>query len=126
MRPRGLVIAVCLIGTMLTSGCALFLIGAGAAGGYAVSRDSVINHFDKPKAHVFRRSAAVIKEMGGEITIEDESNGLLRAHLHEATVTITVKPLTKKTVELKVKARKTGMPAVAVAQEVYDKILPRL
>ena len=123
---RGLIAALCVACTITTSGCALFLIGAAATGGYALGKDSVINHFDKPKQHVFRRSVAVVKEMGGEITIEDEANGLLRAHMHEATVTITVRPLTKKTVELKVKARKTGLPAVDVAQDVYNKILPRL
>ena len=124
---RGLIAALCVAGTIMTSGCALFRTGAAATGGYAIGKDSVTNHFDKPAKHVFRRSVAVVKELGGEITIEDETNGLLRAHLKESTVTVTVKSLTRKTVELKVKARnKVGLPAADVAQDVYNKIFPRL
>jgi len=52
----------------------------------------------------------------------------LKGTVAGATVTITVKPLTRKTVELKVKARDTSLllPKVDVAQAIYTKILERL
>ena len=109
------------------SGCgAAVLLGAGAAGGYALSKDSVKNHFDLSKDRVYKTSLGVVKEMG-QVTLEDGKNGKIQAKVKEADITITVKPLTKKTVELKVSGRnKFKMPAVDVAQEVYTKIVERL
>ena len=109
-----------------TAGCALLLVGAGAAGGYAISKDSVRNQFDLPKETVFRHSAAVAKEMG-LVTLEDSARGQLHVKIQDANVVITVKPLTRRTVELKVKARNSLlMPEIETAQAVYNKIVERL
>lgn len=108
------------------SGCAVLLVGAGAAGGYAISRDSVKNLFDLPAEAVFRASRQIVAEQG-LITVEDARNGLLKATVEGATVTVTVKPVTKRTVELKVKARDSlHLPKVDIAQTIYTKILERL
>ena len=47
MRARARTIVGLMALLMSLSGCALFLVGAGVAGGYAISRDSVRNVFDK-------------------------------------------------------------------------------
>jgi hypothetical protein len=108
------------------SGCALLLVGAGVAGGYAISKDSVRNLFDLPKAHVYEQSLAVAKELGA-VTLEDRVHGRINAQVQDINVTITVRPLTQRTVELKVKARNDLlMPKVDTAQEVYSKIIERL
>ena len=107
------------------SGCALLLIGAGAAGGYAISRDSVISQHDLAQDHVYRQALAVVHEMG-VVQLEDARHGKIQATVQEAQVRISVKPLTRKTVELRVKARKNLLPAVSVAQDVYNKIAQRL
>jgi hypothetical protein len=108
------------------SGCAAVLVGAGAAGGYAISKDSVRNHFDLSSSHVFRVSRDVVREMG-LVTTEDERHGLIKAQVEGANVTITVKPVSEKTVELKVKARNDLlMPKIDVAQSVYNKIAEKL
>jgi len=108
------------------SGCAAALIGAGAAGGYAISKDSVTDHFDKSKDRVFRSSLAVAKEMG-RVTLEDSKNGIIKTKVGEFDVTITVKQITDKTTELVVRARnKFKMPKVDVAQDVYTEIEERL
>ena len=108
------------------SGCAVLLVGAGAAGGYAIGKDSVKNLFDLPADTVFRASREAVSEQG-LITVEDARNGLLKATVEGATVTVTVKPVTKKTVELRVKARDHVLvPKVDVAQAIYTKILERL
>ncbi|MBI3333153.1 MAG: hypothetical protein HYZ93_03590 [Candidatus Omnitrophica bacterium] len=123
-RTRGanqLGVATLLAASLAMSGCALFLVGAGAAGGYAASRDSVKNQFDLPKDFVFQQGLAVAKKMG-QVTLEDPSRGEIRAYVNGARVTITVKPLTRSAVELKVKARKSLMPAVDTAQQVYNQI----
>ena len=114
-------IGLCLGG----SGCALLLVSAGAAGGYAMSKDSVKNHYDLSQDRVFRAALVATKELG-QISEEDSAHGIIRAKVGETSVTITVKPITKKTVELKVKARKTLMPDIEIAQQVYNKINSRL
>ena len=108
------------------SGCAVLLVGAGAAGGYAISKDSVQNLFDLPSDTVFRASREAVSEQG-LITVEDARNGLIKATVEAATVTVTVKPVTKKTVELRVKARDNFLfPKVDIAQAIYTRILERL
>ena len=117
---------ILLVASLGFSGCAAVLLGAGAAGGYALSKDSVKNNFDMSKDRVYKQSLGVAKEMG-QVTSEDSKNGRIEAKVKEIDVVITVKPLTKKTVELKVSGRnKFKMPAVDVAQEVYTKIVERL
>lgn len=106
-------------------GCPLVLVGAGAAGGYAIGKDSVENHYERSADHVYRHSLAVAKEMG-RVTLDDRDRGVIKAEINEAHVTITVKKMTPRTVELKVKARGAMMPKVEVAQEVYNKIHGRL
>ena len=106
-------------------GCALFLVGAGAAGGYAISRDSVISQHDLSTDRVYQESLAVVKKMG-LVTLEDAKHARIEAMVQETKIVVTVKPLTKRTVELRVKGRKNLMPAVAAAQEVHNKIAERL
>ncbi len=114
------------VGSLALSGCAAVLVGAGAAGGYALSKDSVKNNFDMSRDRVYKQSLGVAKEMG-QVTLEDSKNGRIEAKVRDVDVIITVKPLTKKTVELKVSGRnKIKMPAMDVAQEVYNKIAERL
>lgn len=126
MDVRQISIVLLLVASVGLSGCAAVLVGAGAAGGYALSKDSVKNQFDLSQDHVFRRSRDVVKKMG-QITLEDSKKGVLKGKIKDVDVTVTVKPLTKQTVELKVHARnKFKMPAVDVAQEVYNKIIERL
>jgi hypothetical protein len=107
------------------SGCAALLIGAGAAGGYAISKDSVTNHFDLPASHLFRLSRDVVEQVG-LITVEDERRGLIKATVEGADVTVTVKPVSPKTVALKVRARQMLLPKIDVAQTLYNRILDRL
>ena len=108
------------------SGCALLLVGAGAAGGYAISKDSIKNLFDLPADTIFRVSREAVSEQG-IITVEDARNGLIKATVEGATVTVTVKPVTQKTVELRVKARDSLLfPKVDIAQTIYTRILEQL
>ena len=126
MKPKKILAAVFCVASLALGGCAAVLIGAGAAGGYALSKDSVKNNFDISKDRMYHTSLSVAKEMG-QVTLEDSKNGIIKAKVREIDIYITVKQLTKKTVELKVKGRnKFKMPAVDVAQEVYTKIVEKL
>jgi hypothetical protein len=124
MRRTACVLAVAAMAGV--SGCAALLIGAGAAGGYAISQDSVKNHFGLSAPTVFRASRDVMRELG-LITLEDERHGVIKGTVQGANVTINVKPLTAKTVQLKVKARDDLLfPKIDIAQAVYTRILEQL
>ena len=122
-------IMVSLLGPVLASGlsgCALLLLGAGAAGGYAISKDSVKNTFQLSEEHVFRQSLAVAKELG-TVKKQDPEYGVIEMAYGPANITITVKRLTRRLVELKVRSRnQVLLPEMDRGQEVYTKILERL
>ena len=126
METRKLFALLVIAASFALSGCPVVLVGAGVAGGYAISKDSVKNNYDLSQDRVYKASLVVLKEMG-QVTSEDKKNGVLEGKIEDVDATVTVKPLTQKTVELKVSARnKIKMPAVDVAQEVYNKIDERL
>ncbi|MBI4342055.1 MAG: DUF3568 family protein [Candidatus Omnitrophica bacterium] len=126
MKTKQVSIAMLLAASLGLSGCAVLLVGAGVAGGYAISKDSVRNVFDLPKHVVYDRSLEVVKELG-TVTLEDRVHGQIKAQVQDVNVTITVKPLTKKSVQLIVRGRSDlWMPKVDTAQEVYSKIIERL
>ena len=126
MRARARTIVGLMALLMSLSGCALFLVGAGVAGGYAISRDSVRNVFDMSGNQLYDKSLAVAKEMG-LVTLEDHVHRLIKADVQEVHITITIKQLTKRTVELRIQGRNRWlMPKVDVAQAVYSKIIEGL
>ena len=120
---RGMAVGLLAVASLGLSGCPVLLLGAGVAGGYAISEDSVRNQFEMTKPDLYARSRAVAQELG-LITAEDSRGGIIRAKVQDANVTITVKTLTRRSTELKVKARNGFMmPEVDVAQAVYNKIV---
>ena len=107
-------------------GCAVLLLGTGAAGGYALSRDSISNRFDRTADEVYLASREVVREMGFVLR-EDEQQRWIKGTVEGADVTVTVKPVSETSVELRVRARnKFLMPKVSVAQAVYNKIVNKL
>ena len=126
MRRPGWFLAAMVIGVTACGGCAPILIGAGAVGGYAISKDSISNSFDLSMGHVYDTSRQVAEKVG-LVTVADEKRGFIKASVPGATVTITVKRLTSRTVELKVKARNdVFLPKIDIAQSVYNQIVERL
>ena len=115
------------LGLLLAAGgCAPVLIGAGAVGGYLISKDSIQNNFDLPLTQVYRVSRDVLEEEG-LLKRADEKKGYLKAVVEDTNVVITVKQLTRRTVSLKVQARTDlFVPKIDVAQAIYTKIADRL
>ena len=108
------------------TGCAVLLVGAGAAGGYAISKDSIRSHFDLAPRTIYQESRRVIGERG-LVTLEDERRGLIKAQVEGATVTITVKRISERTTELNVKARDNLLlPKIEIAQAIYNEIITGL
>ncbi len=108
------------------SGCAALLVGAGAAGGYAISKDSIQNRFQAPASEAYRISHEVV-EAAGFITDEDERRRFIKASVDGADVTISVTPMSQRSIELKVRARRyVVFPKISVAQRLYNEIAQQL
>ena len=109
------------------SGCAIFLLGAGAAGGYAVSKDEIEGIMDTPFERVYKSTKTVIQKEGA-LTLEDKERGKLEAVVEGSMVNANVEQVTPKTVRLRVKARKVKglFPNVKVAQKIYTQAIKQV
>ena len=109
------------------SGCALFLIGAGAAGGYAISKDTIEGIFERSSDRVYHASREVAMQ-DGFIRLEDKLHGQIEAEIRKSKVEIEIQNASEKTVRLRVKARKGYklLPDMGLANDVYNKISQKL
>ena len=108
------------------NGCVLLLLGGGAAGGYAVSKDGIEGAVDAKYNKVYR-SALESAQSKGIVRLQDEQKGYIETMVDSDTVKIHVTRITDKAVKLKVEARnKFKMPKVTVAQDVYTDILRKV
>ena len=105
-------------------GCVMMLVGAGAAGGYAIGKDYIQGETDKNFNSVYDTAVSVLELMGIiESKYSNPSIGKIRAKVDNSSLELTVERLTRSTVRLKVKSRKNLMPNIELAQKVYNKIL---
>jgi hypothetical protein len=108
------------------SGCWFLVVGgAGAIGGYAVSRDTFEGVSSKGQDELLASARKVIAIMG-TITQDHPKDGELEGTVYGAHVTVQVIQINLTTSKLRVKARKTIFPRVGIAQEVYTKIMNQL
>lgn len=111
----------------LISCLALFLFGAGAAGGIAISKDTIQGHFDKKLDHVWRTSREVLMQEGF-IRLEDRPHGEIEAEIRKSNIKIEILQISEKTIRIRVKARKGHqlLPDPDLANELYNKIFYKL
>ena len=111
----------------LFSGCALFLIGGGVAGGVAISKDTVEGHFDKRFDQVWSTARQVLMSEGF-IKLEDKPHGEIQGEVRKSEVKIEALQVSEKTVRLRVKARKSYklVPDMDLANDLYNKIFKKL
>jgi len=108
------------------SGCVYLIIGGlGAVGGYVVSPDTVEGVAEYDSQDVWDVSRKLVSIMG---IVEEEfvEGGVLRASVHNVQVTITIIPLNEHNTKLRVKARKSFVPKITIAQDVFVKIITNL
>ena len=116
-----------LLSLILFSGCPLFLIGAGAAGGYAISKDEIEGNLDKSFDKVYQASRETLR-YEGFIRKEDRPQGRIVAEIRKSRVKVEVKQITERTVRLRIKARKGYklIPNLELANELYNKIIQKI
>ena len=108
------------------SGCFyLILGGAAAAGGYAISQDTIQGESEKDFEEVWEAAINIVSIMG---TVNSQSHelGKISALVNGAKVIVNISQLTPSAVRLKVKARKAFFPSINTAQNVYVKIMNKV
>ncbi len=103
----------------------IMLIGAGAVGGYAISRDTFEGNTSKSQEELWDAANKILAIMGS-IEVSDRKRDELSGHVNGATVWITVVPVNSSTTKLRIKARKNLLPAIGIAQDVYAKIISQI
>lgn len=112
---------------LLFSGCALFLVGAGVTGGYAISKDTIEGTMEKSIDRVWRASHDVLMHEGF-IRLEDKMRGKIDAEVRGSQVEIQIDQATERTVKVQVKARRGYklLPNMDLANELYNKIYQKI
>lgn len=129
MKPQNtlFLFLIFLILSLPLSGCAIFLLGAGAAGGYAITDDEVEGHTDVSMKRAWNAAETVI-EKEGAVILRDETTGKVEGLVEGSEIKATVEQVTSKTVRIRVKARKTKglFPDMKRAQDLYTKIIKKI
>lgn len=116
-----------LISTLWSSpGCIYLVVGGiGAVGGYIVSPDTVEGITENDAALVWEEATEVLSIMG-LVEEDSEAGGMILASVNGARVTVTITSLSPTATKVTVKARKAYLPRIALAQDVFVKIMSRL
>jgi hypothetical protein len=108
------------------SGCGIVVVaGLGALGGYTVSRDTIEGATGYSEGELFETATEILSIMG-QVDEKSKVDGRVLATVNGAKVTVTFIPVSKTTTTLRVKARRGMFPKIAVAQDVYMKIVRKL
>lgn len=116
-----LIILACLFPLAAFSGCAAVLIGAGVAGGVAISEDTAKLESDTSYTRAWKVTYDTLKEMGA-INSQDKDAGKIEANVQDSKIEARVIPVTSKTVRIEVKARKNLLPNMDLAMTIVNKI----
>lgn len=126
LRRCRLGIAVLIVSLSLSlSGCATLIIGSiAAAGGYAISQDTIQGETEKDFETVWQSAVDIVSIMG-TISSQSQELGRISGIVNGAKITVHVTQLTSSTIRVKVKARKALFPSIANAQNIFIKIVNR-
>ncbi len=105
-------------------GCIPLIVGAGVGvvGGYVISPDTVEGQVNRALNEAWDSAKEILGIMG-QIVQENSSGSEITAMVSGTKVTVTLSAINVSTTKLTVKARKSFMPKIDVAQDVYTKIV---
>ncbi len=103
------------------NGCAPLLIGTGAAGGVALSVDTIRLERNISYENAWNATMETLSEIGS-IRSAEKQRGKIEAQVNEATITVLVSKQPGDTMAMDVTARKKGLPALQMAETVADRI----
>ncbi|MDP2940399.1 MAG: DUF3568 family protein [Candidatus Omnitrophota bacterium] len=123
-RLFGLIVLVSCLGLFI-SGC-VFLVGGaiGAAGGYAISNDTIEGMIDKKYDNLWD-AAIRVSNILGNIRFKDRQKGYIESEVGKTKVNINIEKITNDTTKIRIKARRYYklMPDIPLAQKMYVKIM---
>jgi len=123
---QNLVVLFAVCALVFNAGCIYLVVGGiGAVGGYIVSPDTVEGLTDNDVAMVWETATETISVMG-LVKESEEASGMILASIHGADITITITALSPSTTKMSVKARKSFLPRISLAQDVFVKIMSRV
>lgn len=124
MKNRPLFFLVASLSILNLSACAPLIVGAavGAVGGYAASRDTIQGDSDKPYESLWN-AAVRVAQIRGKIRREDAYAGTIQSDAESSLVWIRLIRLTHSTTRIRISARKYHFPNLALAQDLYVKII---
>lgn len=110
----------------LFSGCIPVLIGAGAAGGYALSNDAAVGKVSLEYRPLWDLCIDVLEENDAEFLAMNQARGYIKAIVSEYAVTIRINSIGRKAQRLKVAARRYYLPKPQFAQKMFLEISDQL
>lgn len=107
-------------------GCAAILVGAavgaGAVCGYAVSKDTIQGDTDKAFDSLWS-SAGLVAASKGDVKFSDQNRGYIEVQKGSLQIWIRIIRMTSSLTRVRVSARKLHLPDMALAQEVFARII---
>ncbi len=124
---RNSVMAALLLISFICSGCVILALGAGAAGGYAISKDKVEGFSDHSLERTWRAAWEVINREGA-VEMADKERAKIEAIVDESKVSFSAEQVSPKSVHFVIRARKAMnlFPDIKLAQSLYQKIMKEL
>ena len=126
LRKNFSIIVLCVSLVLSLTGCVYLVVGGiGVLGGYVVSPDTVEGVTAHDSDSLWEAAFNVVSVMG-TMSEQRKDGGVIIAKISGARVIVTVIPISQSSCKLNVKARKGFLPKIAVAQDVFVKIMSHL
>ena len=118
-------IVSCLLSVVLFSGCVAIILGAGVAGGIAISQDTIRLQSNTNRDRAFNVTHQTLDRMG-IINKEDPKAGTIESTVEDSHVVARIIPVTKNSMRIEIKARKNLLPNMDLASKIVNDINSRL
>src|SRR3989338_6811257 len=105
MKTASMRISFLLIFSFIANGCVVLALGAGAAGGYAISKDEMEGFSSQKYDHIWNVSEQVLQEEGS-IEIRDKQAGRIEAFVKGSKVKFELEQISPESTRIRVQARK--------------------
>lgn len=119
--------AILLLISLVCSGCIVLALSAGAAGGYAISKDEIEDFSDRSLEQVWQAGWDVLNQEGN-VEFADKERAKIQAIVDESKVNFYAEKVSPKSVRFTVQARKAMnlFPNMKLAQTLHQKIVKEL
>lgn len=125
MKKYFLPLASLLISIPLLSGCVAVLVGAGVAGGIAVSNDTVRLQIETNYEKAWKATHDAL-DRTGIINAQDKNAGTIEATVEESHIMATITIVAPQSTRIEIKARKNLLPNMDLANKIINNINNRL